>query len=436
MTDAAIKQGFYLAELRQHYHSYRDPFLQWLSVTSLDQERKIDVFRRSLLAWYEARLRRRNPYEGDTGLYLQVAAIYFLEGAVDGSETERLLAADVPDQDPRDFMPMTIRLDDTQALMYQQMESWNSPCKDLLMAAYYHGIGDDSLAEAYELSDRESSRERRLACLQGVREMWTSAGLLSAQYRATPEQQILVDEYMRNELDTESRWEVDNLKATEPAVRQAIQRREDWAKAMRVLGRKDTLEILEKEEQVYHRSVEKARIKSLDLPKYRLPKVGLNVQNILIGALTILLGIMLYQTFLGGTRSSKLFDRYYQPLAAPRDLNPTDIDQQELLEMLEPYRRGQYQEAYNELLPGAQAYDEAPLYLGVIALELEQPQRALQWFRKVDSESGYYETASWYRVLAHLQAGNTVSAESEAIDIAGRPDHMFARNAAQLLDEF
>lgn len=436
MTDAAIRQGFYLSELRQHYHSYRDPFLQWLSVTSISQDRKIDVFRRSLLAWYEARLRSRNPYVGDTGLYLQVAAIHFMEGAVDGSETERMLAADAPDQDPRDFMPLAIRLDDTQALMYQQMADWNSPCKDLLMAAYYHGIGDDSLADAYELTDRESARERRLACLQGVREFWTSAGLLATPFQAAPEQQILVDQYMRNELDTETRWEVDNLKATEPAVRQAVQLREDWAKAMRVLGRKDTLELLEKEEQVYHRKAEKARIRSLDLPKYRLPNVGLNAQNILIGALTILLGIMLYQTFLGGTRSSKLFDRHYQPLAAPRDLTPADINQQELVDMLTPYRRGQYQEAYNELLPGAQAYDEAPLYLGVIALELEQPQRALQWFRKVEADNEYYETAAWYRILAYLQAGNLAAAESEAIDMAGQPDHLFAKNAAQLLDEF
>ncbi|MEL7375375.1 MAG: hypothetical protein AAFN65_00340 [Bacteroidota bacterium] len=436
MTDAAIDQGYYLAELRQHYHSFRNPFLEWLSALDLDHQGKIDVFRRSLLAWYEARLRSRNPYTGDVGLYLQVASIHFLEGSIDPSETDRLLAADAPVQDPRDFMPASIQLDDAQAAMYQQMDSWQSPCRDLLMASYYHGIGDGSLANAYDLSERETAKMRRLACLQAVRDSWTSAGLQSAQFQATPQQQLLIDAYMRDELGTESRWELDTLMASEPAVRHAIQMREDWAKAIRVLGRKDTLGILEKEELVFQKGKKKAKAKALNLPKYRLPAVSLNLQNILIGILSVVLAAMVVQTFAGGTKTNKLFTRHYQPLAAPRDLTPSDMNQQELVEILAPYRQEQFRQAYEDLLPAAEAYDEAPLYLGVIAIELEQPQRALQWLRKVRPDNEYYETASWYRVLAYLQAGSLAAAESEAIDIAGQTGHLFASNANRLLEEF
>lgn len=436
MSDVAVGQGYYLAELRQHYHSFRDPFMDWLVVPGIEEKAKIDIFCRSLLAWYEARLSSRNPYTGDIGLYLQVAAIHFLDDAADRSEIDRLLAADVPAQDPRDFLPMAIRLDDTQTVMYQLMHDWASPCRDLLMAAYYHGIGDDSLAKAYDLPDRESARSRRLACLQGVRDAWTSAGLQSAQFQATSQQQLLIDAYMRNELNTEARWEVDSLKGSEPAVREAIQLREDWAKAIRVLGRKDTLDILAKEESVHQKVEERARVKALNLPRYRLPNVGLNVQNVLIGILSLVLGVMLFQTFFGDTRSTKLFERHFQPLAAPRDLDLSDYNQRELMDILAPYRQAQFEQAYEDLLPAADVYEEAPLYLGVMAIELDQPQRALQWLRKIGPDGEYYETASWYRVLAYLQADNMAAAESEAIDISGQSGHLFRENAVRLLDEF
>ena len=106
------------------------------------------------------------------------------------------------------------------------------------------------------------------------------------------------------------------------------------------------------------------------------------------------------------------------------------------MEILAPYRQAKFEQAYEDLLPAADVYEEAPLYLGVMAIELDQPQRALQWLRKIGPDDEYYETASWYRVLAYLQADNMAAAESEAIDISGQSGHLFRENAVRLLDEF
>ena len=176
MQDAATRQGYHLAELLKHYHSFRKTFLEWTTDLDQSQSRKVSVYQRSLIAWYEARIRSRHPYVGDVWLYLQTAALHYFEGEVDPTTTDQLLAAVAPVQDPKDFLPAGVQLNDEQITMHRLLQELGSSCRELLLLSYYHRIGDGRLAEILDLSGRQDAAERRRRCLLMVREGWTSAG--------------------------------------------------------------------------------------------------------------------------------------------------------------------------------------------------------------------------------------------------------------------
>jgi hypothetical protein len=79
--------------------------------------------------------------------------------------------------------------------------------------------------------------------------------------------------------------------------------------------------------------------------------------------------------------------------------------EKDLKDILYYYDRQDYRSAYEELLPVAQAYPAAPLYLGVCALALEQPNRALEWFEQIPTNGYYHPFSEWYEALAFLAEG-------------------------------
>lgn len=435
MQDTATGQGYHLAELLKHYHSFRDTFLEWTAALDQSQGQKVGVYQRSLIAWYEARIRSRHPYVGDIWLYLQTAALRYFEGAVDPTATDQLLAAVAPVQDPKDFLPAGVQLNDEQITMHRLLKELGSNCRELLLLGYYHRIGDGRLAEILELSGRQDAAERRRKCLLMVREGWTSAGLYQGGTPASPDQLALIDAYLRDELEVSAQWEVDALRASEPAVRDAIQRREDWSGALQLLGRQDLMEVLQREEAHYRAKPKSKTSIKMPQPSLRLPGLTVNLQNLVIGGLALALAAVAYLTFFDAPQNQRLYNRYYEPAPALTRLSTADPIERELAEMLEPYARGRYREAYEELLPAAPAYPAAPLYLGVCALELEDPNRALDWFGQMQPGDPYYEVADWYRALAYLLSGRRGAAETVVLDIARTEGHPYREKAERLLDD-
>jgi len=114
---------------------------------------------------------------------------------------------------------------------------------------------------------------------------------------------------------------------------------------------------------------------------------------------------------------------------------PRDAYEEDLKRILYYYDRGDYNTAYDELLPVAQAYPAAPLYLGVCALALKQPTRALEWLEQIPRGSFYHPYAEWYEALAYLAEGNSIAAETVLEEIRETPGHPYRGKAGEVLGE-
>ena len=114
-----------------------------------------------------------------------------------------------------------------------------------------------------------------------------------------------------------------------------------------------------------------------------------------------------YDTF-GEASPDRLVTDYFAPYPNVFDTAPPTTEaERDLQRILYDYDRKNYAAAYDELLPVADYYPAAPLYLGVCALALNDPQRARQWLARVKADSAYRDAADWYDALATLALGGT-----------------------------
>ncbi len=143
---------------------------------------------------------------------------------------------------------------------------------------------------------------------------------------------------------------------------------------------------------------------------------------------------LLYDTF--GQDPDGLAATYFAPYPNIFDANPpaTEADR-DLQRILYYYDRGEYRTAYDELLPTAPAYPASPLYLGVSALALHDPQRAGEWLNQIPSTSPFYPAARWYQALARLEMGATAGAKALLQQIAESSDHPYRSEATELLSD-
>lgn len=446
MAEPAIGQGRILAELFNHYHQYRSAYLSWSAGRQPNTNEAILNYQRALLAWYEARIRQEQPYTGEIYHFIQVASTHYAgqEVAAEGNWQ----AADLGGiaQDPLMYLPHPISLTDSQKLMSRQFQELGQSCKELLLLAYYHRLSDARLREVLEVDGRVPRVAiNRSKCLLLIRQGWQTMGLAAANDAVTPEQYDVIDRYFRHELNVSDRWEVESLRSSNRQFQEAMSLREDWQDCLLIAGRQDTLTTIQREEEEYRPAkpvtapitskkitLPKVNIPTVKLPKVKLPK---SLQSYAIIALAGLLGWLLYTTFVGGKQEERLFQTYFKPYPSLTITNEGTSADRELKKMLSFYERGDYLTAYDELLPAASAYPSAPLYLGVSALALNQPQRALDWFDQYTLTDAYRPYSDWYSALAYLSLGRRPAALSLLSEMAGTAGHPYERAAAQLIEE-
>ncbi|MEL6355525.1 MAG: hypothetical protein AAFQ37_01205 [Bacteroidota bacterium] len=431
MADFAVGQGFYLAELRKNYHLFREEYLAWAASLGQNSEMTLANYQRAFLAWYEASIDYERPYRGDVWAYLQAAGAHYAgqAGNVRNAWTQEGLVNTA--DDPLQYLPRSVELTDMQGQMLRQFREMSATCRELLLLAYYHHLADLKLTEVLELGGgAETAADKRRQCLLMIRERWQETGLLDPVYVAPIEQWVLIDRYRRHEMDVSERWEIEALRTSDQVFRDALLLREDWETALLLAGRRDTLENLKQEEADYRPKKEELSVR----PTQGRRRIK-GLQTYVIGALIAVLTWLALTTF-GPSKANRLYKAYFAPFPNITKTQRDSIDavDRNLIQALALYDRGEYLTTYDDLLPAANAYPSAPLYLGVCALALEQPQRALEWFDQYLPGDRYHAYARWYTALAYLSLDRQPAAMAALLEIAGQAGHPYERQAVELIE--
>ncbi len=424
MSAKATGQGQYLAALLGYYHQHRADYLLWVG-EALPREDALTNYQRAWLAWYEARLRPEAPYEDTPYDFVRIAAAHYAGWEVAQSSSVQPMATMLI-QDPLDYLPPPLRLNDLQLQLFKQIKEISANCKELLLLSYYHRLSDHRLAEVLSLGGEATAKRRQ--CMLMVRERWKQSGLMDPLKSAMPKEQERIDQYFRHELGVEGRWEVEGQRSRDVLFRDAFLLREEWEDCIRLAGRQDLMETMAREESRYQPS-------PIAGNNYQVPSFRLNLPRemtpYLIGILLLLFVWLAFQTF-APSKDTRLFAAYYTelpPLVKTEDQMGIDLAQ-----MLAPYEKGNFEEAYDELLPAANAYPAAPLYLGICALSLGYPQRALDWFDQYLPGDAYRPYADWYSALAYLALRQRAAAVAMLAEITGKSGHPYEKRAADLLE--
>lgn len=442
------QQGLHLAELPRYYHALRGPYLKWVQRTwETTPAEALGHFRRALIGWYEARVDREDPFLGETDDYVKAVATVYFNGNLSASvlEAERLPLTTMgltKTQQPLNYLPRPIRLSERQQLMLRLFQEMGKTCRELLLMSDYHHLAPERMAEVLGVDGQLLEVEaRRTKCQLMIREGWQNHGLTNPVYLPSPADEALIDQYFSGALDTTQRWDVEARRPGDAVFRYAMELREDWAGALIVAGRQDLMETLLQEEEQYNRKAKSAirdksvklspRKKTIDFGGLQLPTLETVTALLLFGFLSWLA----WTTFSAEAPDRKAVN-YFDPYPNIfKQYEPRTEEERDLERILYYYDRKDYLTAYDELLPVAPAYPAAPLYLGVSALALEQPGRALEWFEQIPEDGYYHPVAEWYEALAYLAEGRKGTAETMLTDIKDKPGHPFRDRARRLLGE-
>ena len=384
-TFSGMEDGRHLAELLSHYRDHRSAYLAWVADRGYEPSLALPNYRRALVAWYEATIDPVSAYAGDTFAYLTaLAGVYYRAPA---AEEETFLAAN-----PLDYLPRTIQLSDEEQRLLAGLA--RSPdCRALLLLSDYHRLEPTAILRA-------------------------TGGTLG---------------------DLANR--IDDCRQTVGAPGPDSDR---WQNVITVAGRQDLISTLEREAR--SGPVAKAPVAAAaEIPsaaaavpltprggKFRWPRPATVVAGLLFGVL----GWLVYTTF-GTATPAALSTDYFEPYPNPfATVAPATEADRDLQRILMDYDRGHYRTAYDELLPVADAYPAAPLYLGVCALALDDPGRAREWLDRIPADSAYRDAADWYDALAILAGGGGAAGAKPILDsIVASPGHPYRPPAAELLSD-
>jgi tetratricopeptide (TPR) repeat protein len=159
-------------------------------------------------------------------------------------------------------------------------------------------------------------------------------------------------------------------------------------------------------------------------------------------AVLLLLLIPAYFMFFYESSTNKLFNQYYQPPTNKLTDQPRggSAENQELKAMMNAYENSEYKVALkqaNEYLERNNAKtNQLIFYRGIMHLELDNHQKALQDFRAFkNQDEKYRDKALWYLALTHLASRKKDQARNILLQLQERPPSRFTQKAEALLAE-
>ncbi|THH37705.1 tetratricopeptide repeat protein [Neolewinella litorea] len=379
-----MQNGRLLAELRKHYAAHLSDYLQWAAEQEYPLAEARLNYRRALIAWYEASKRSDDPYTGDVFTYLTTIAERYFTG-------QSVRTGEFPlGESPLDYLPKTIKLDEPGRELLKLLNE-RSDCRELLLLADYHELEPHVIARVLDREDEAEEVAADIAsCRRALETDFSGGTLLYTPVITVAGRQDLMETLGREPAPAEE------VTAPAPPPPQAVKLspRQRW--------------------------------------KLNAPTPGI----VLAGLLTGILLWLAYDTFYAQASPEGLYATYFTPYPNHfATTPPTTAEERDLNQILTYYDRGDYRTAYEELLPTADAYPAAPLYLGVSALALDDPARARQWLARLPVDSPFHDAARWYDALAVLALGNRPQARTQLKRIADDPSHPYRQRAVELLGE-
>ena len=454
------QNGQHLAGLTRHYAGLRNRYLVWAEEQfAAPPDVALAHYRRALVAWYEASIRPVEPYVGEAAAFIRALAGHYFRATRPGpgSAPGALpFGNDVglsTENNPLQYVPKAITLTPAGRQMLALFQQMQKGCRDVLLMAHYHKIERRRIAEVLELAGgAEAAYDRIRRCQLLAREQWEAAGITDPALQPGLADEELIEQYFTGHLETTERWAVEARLPSDPVFRKAIELREDWAAALTVAGRQDLMALLQREEAALHtrptrtapaaapaepiRPTEPSPREVVLSPRstwwreLRLP----SLMTVLAAGFLLGFVYLAYTTF-GRPAPTRQAVENFRPYPNIFDRQPPrNEDERDLQRVLDNYYdAGEYLATYDELLPVVDAYPAAPLYMGVSALALDDPSRALDCFERIPAGSPYRPPAEWYEALAYLAMNRDQAAAENLRAIAEAPGHPFGERAAALL---
>ena len=456
-----MQSGQTLAALKAYYAGFRTSFLKWGAATfKRDDATLLANYKRSLIAWYEATLRPREPYRGEADEFVKALTRYYFNPREVAAQSALPFGEELPleaERRPLRYIPKAVQLDARQTQMLAQFQQMGTSCKELLLMTHYHCIEPGRMAQALDLAGgAEEVREQLRTCELMARESWEGLGLIASHQLPSPSDEALLEAYFSNQLDAPDRWALEARFPNDPMLREALALREDWAEVLLVAGRQDLVAVLQREETaIQQRAVPRAAnpptppgggfapAASPTTDVKLSPRRRVNVPSFEVPSLQTIVALLAFGCFLylawttigPAAPENRAVDNFEPfPNIFLQD-PPATEDERDLQRILYYYDLGDYRTAYDELLPVADAYPAAPLYLGVSALALDQPSRALEWLERTPESNYYHEATEWYEALAYLALKRQQGARATLLDITETPNHPYRQRAELLLAE-
>ncbi len=233
------------------------------------------------------------------------------------------------------------------------------------------------------------------------------------------DQYALIDAYLLGQLDDVQKAEFETA-LKDQHFSEEFAFRKEVLEASKLQGRKDL----------------KSRLKKLDQPEStnlmkRYP------QWVSIAATLLLLIAAFFVVRVNLNTLDKVYVSHYEKLpnkVAVIVRGEEDMD--ELKQSMVVYNMGNYDQALEQFEKLDEEHPELNMYKGVIALEREQVEEAMGYFKPFaeDTDSEYYEEGKWYLALCYLKNGNLDKVKSTLAPLEENDDY-YGQKAQSLLNE-
>ncbi len=135
--------------------------------------------------------------------------------------------------------------------------------------------------------------------------------------------------------------------------------------------------------------------------------------------------------------SERTFARYFQSYDGISNRRGPSEDGKSVIELgIQKYNKGEFADAlavFEACMSDNNSNQTVLLYAGSSALFIGDPDKALRYFDKWDSNAPYYDEVQWYTAGAYLKKNDVTKAKTILAEIASDPGHDYYKKANYVL---
>jgi len=244
-----------------------------------------------------------------------------------------------------------------------------------------------------------------------------------------PEDDQLLDSYLKEELPQVAREKLQKRLAQEPVLAEALSMRQLISKGVKPLGRQHLKKLFQEADKELDASTNSTSINLLQSSKPSL------FPWLAAASIAILLGLAIWWT-LDSSTPNRLYLAHYEPfpnLIAPIDKGGSNEDV--LAEAVQAYERADYATATQKFELLEPIEKDARIYYGLTLLQSNQMKEAITELTLVasDKDNRFQQAGEWYLVLAYLKNKEVAAAKIAHQKILATPNHRYFGKAKELV---